>query len=127
MAKGDLLHVLAAADRTATTSSDDFFNSGYLGMAIVVNATAIAATETITVSLQYKIPGTSSYVQLAEFSAITAAGERVYVVYPGASDTTGATEVEIQAIATPYGDYKVTVTHSATGTHTYSVDVAMLP
>lgn len=124
---GDKIDVLSVSAGTATQNSEDFFNYGHRGMAILVDAAIIAATETVTITLHLKIPGTTDYVQMASFAAIGAAGERVYLIYPGIAETVAQSEVEIQALVTPYGDYKVTATHSSTGEHTYDVFVALIP
>lgn len=124
---GDVFNVLTVTAGTATQNSDDFFNFGYRGMALLVDAATVAGSETITLTLHMKIPGTSDYVQMASFGAISAAGERVFLIYPGIAETVAQSEVEIQALVTPYGAYKVTATHSSTGEHTYTVHVALIP
>ena len=127
MINGDLKELLSVAAGTATQNSDDFRNGRFKGMAILVDASVIADSETVTISVHMKIPGTTDYVQIANFAAISAAGEFIYLIYPGITETVAQSEVEIQALVTPYGDYKVTATHSSTGEHSYTVHVALIP
>lgn len=79
--------LLTSAARTATVATSEQKNPKYKGIILFVNVTAATGTSpTLTPHLQVVDPanGTAQDYVVAS-AAITGTGEKVYVIYPGAS------------------------------------------
>jgi hypothetical protein len=125
---------LASAARTTTTSSADVTNHNARGVVIAVDFTATPNNaETATVAIQAKDPVSSKYVTLTAFTALTASNlgatptteTYLYSLYPGAAETAATAKHEVQALALPR-TWRVSVTHSAGGSWTYSVGYSLI-
>jgi hypothetical protein len=112
--------LLASAARVATTSSADQVNYNARGVRVFVNVTVVPTVETLTVAVQEKDPVSGNYLTLIAAAADAASGQKVtLVVYPG------CIAVANVCANTPLGrTWRVTVTHSASGSFTYSCGFA---
>lgn len=79
--------VLASAARTASVNSEDFVNEDARGLHLYIYATALAATPSITVTIQGKDALTGTYYTLLAGTAITTAAPTAVImrVFPGAT------------------------------------------
>lgn len=112
----------ASAARTATVTGDAQLNRGHRGLHLIVDLTVLAAAETVTPKLQGQDPASGKWYDLLVGAAISATGTNVYKVYPGiAAVANGAASDVVPAT------WRVVLTHSSTGAHTYSVGVNLLP
>ena len=119
---------LTSAARTATTSSGTLVNYNAPGAMIFLNITANpGGAETLTLSVEVLGPISAGWTPITAFSAEAAAtnDEFLYTIYPGASETTAVALHYVQALALPRS-FRVTVTHSAAGSWTYSVAVSFI-
>ncbi len=107
---------LAAAARTATTASADFANPGWRGAHVIMNVTAVPGGDSITLNIQGKDPVSGNYYAILTGLAETTTGTKVYKVYPGigASANAAANDILPQI-------WRVSITHSAGTSFTYSV------
>ena len=118
---------LASAARVATTSGAGQTNFNARGVMLFLNVTANpGAAETLTVSIEFEDPVSGAFQALTAFAATaTANASYAYVLYPGAVETSLVAELEVQGLPLPR-NWRVTVTHSAAGSWTYSVGVAYI-
>lgn len=126
--------ILTSSARTATTSTTSVEGAGR-GLQIVLDITATPNNaETLTPSVQVYDPGSQKYVAYTAFTALTASGlgatptteTYVYTLYPSAAETAATAKHEVQALPLP-ANYRVTLTHSSTGSWTYTASVSELP
>lgn len=119
----DALTLLAAAARTATTSSPDQTNFNWRGLQVVLNVTAASGTGGLIVTVQGKDPVSGNYYNLnANPAGVTATGTYVYEVYPGVGAAGGGVTQRISGILPR--TFRVTVTAGDGSSYTYSVAVA---
>lgn len=125
---------LTSSARTATTSTGSTEGSGR-GLQIVLDVTATPNdSQTLTPSVQVYDPASQKYVTYTAFTALTASGlgasptaeTYVYTLYPAAAETAATSKHEVQALPLPAW-YRVTFTHSSTGSWTYTASVSELP
>ena len=122
--------LLASASRSADSSSNDVVNSGYRGVYLFLNVTAVAGGgQTISVYLQAKDPISGNYVYISSAPvAVSATGLFGLEFYPGVS---GGTNVAIGytlnrfAIHLPR-TWRAYVVHSGGGAFTYSLAASCL-
>jgi hypothetical protein len=123
--------VLASAARTATPTIANITNYNARGIRLFLNVTATPNNaETLTVSIEWVDPVSAAVKALTAFPAITAttlgaapaAGSRelVFELYPGAVETAAVANHEVQGGSLPRTLHPK-VTHSATGSWTYSL------
>jgi hypothetical protein len=126
--------LLASAARTTTTNSSDQTNYNATGVVISVDFTATPNNaETITVAIQAKDPVSAKYVTITAFTALTSSAlgatptteTYLYSLYPGAAETAATAKHEVQALALPR-TWRVLLTHSASGSWTYSVGYSLI-
>lgn len=108
--------LLASAARTATTSTSDIVRTSEQAIHIALIVTAVPTTETLTAKIEGKtISGT--YYTLVAGTASAATGTVILKVGRGIASVTNV------AIGDMLPDiYRVTITHSSTGSFTYSVE-----
>lgn len=123
------LTILPSASR-ADTNSVDYVNKKYIGAEFIVQQTAQGSTTAfVSVKVQGKIPGTTSYYTVGTITPATSATfSKRMKIYPGAStalDSTG-----LQPAPAPYAvnDYlpaiwRISSTNVSTSAVTYSVSV----
>ena len=119
--------LLASAARTATTSAIVQTNGENRGIILFLDVTVGAAAETLTLQVQMLDPVTAKWTDITAFPASAAAftGIKTFVVYPGAVETTVLANHEVAGIPLPTR-WRATITHSAAGSWTYSLGVAVI-
>lgn len=118
------LTLLSSAARTATTSSTDQVNYNARGVMVFFSITAIPGTDTVTLTIEAKDPIAGTYEALLAGVAESATGTKCYLVYPGASAAANGVDV-VNGFPLPR-TWRVTVTHSAAGSFTYSVAASLI-
>jgi len=121
--------LLSSAARTATTSSADQTNYNHRGVAVFLNVTANpGGVETLTVSIECKNSLGVTYNAVTTFAAITPAvnAQYIFVLYPGTTGFTATTGMQVQPIPLAARTFRVTVTHSAGGSWTYTLSAQLL-
>lgn len=127
--------ILASAARTATTNGADQTNYNGRGVALTINVTVEAATETLSLKVQGKDPISSNYFDIVDFGVVYNATTdaptitRTFVMYPGvlAADFIGITGngTSGKSGLLPR-TWRPVVTHSASGSFTYSLASAVI-
>jgi hypothetical protein len=77
--------VFASAERAGDTVSATFANYGYVGLHVIIDVTAITATPSVVFTIQGYSPLGDDYYTLLASAAITATGQTVLRVFPGAT------------------------------------------
>lgn len=113
------LTVFASAARTATESSDDFFNGGYKGLYVVIDATVDDGTASVVFKLEGKDVASGKYYTILESAAIASVSTTVLKVFPGATAVGNS-----DANSAVPGVWRVTATHADVESLTYSVGAA---
>lgn len=117
--------LLASAARTAETSSPDQNNYAAKGAIFFLRVSAITDTPSITLRVYTKDSISGQYGLLVEFGAVTAEGNYVYILYPGAVETAATANLEIQGLPLPR-TWKALITHADADSITYSVSCAVI-
>lgn len=118
--------LLASAGRTSTTPSAQQVNYNARGAMIFLNVTgAPGGGETLTPAIRGVDPVSSVQKALTAFGTITTNELRVFIIEPGALETTDAAGVEVQGLGLPR-DWDLNVVHSSTGLWTYSAGYSLL-
>lgn len=122
--------LLESKARTATTNSpDQFAFERTRGVRLYLNVTANpGGAETLTLQVQAKDPASDTWVNVTKFTAEPAAANALYQyeVYPGAVDTGTIDNYQIQGGSLPRV-WRARVTHSASGSWTYSLGAHLVP
>ena len=115
--------LLASAERTATTNTDDIsVPGGIRGVRVVIDVTAITDTPSVVPKIRAKDALSGQYIDLLEGAAITGTGTTALVVYPG----TAAVANEVADL--PLGSiFRVSLEHADTDAITYSVAADLVP
>lgn len=120
--------VLASAARTATTNSADQTNYNGRGVTVFLNVTANpGGAETLSLKIQAKDPVSSAYIDVADAGVLfTAAnGLKALTLYPGtlAADLVSG---DVGKSGVLPRTWRAVVTHSSTGSWTYSVGSSVI-
>lgn len=115
--------LLASAARTATTSSADQVNYNNRSLYVFFSITAVPGIESVTLTVAVKDPIAGTYETILSGAAETATGTKCYLVSPGIGVAAGGVDV-VSGYPVPR-DYRITVTHSASGSFSYSVGFAL--
>lgn len=117
--------LLASAARTATIGSPDQTNFNGRGVLFTLNVTVEAAAETLSLKIQAKDPVSGAYADYIDFGVIynaasAAPGAFIAVAYPGliAADLVSGAIGKSAALPRVW---RAVVTHSASGSWTYSL------
>jgi len=110
----------SSAARTATVSGSDVVNPRWRGLIVTLDVTAVTATPSITLTIEYKDPASGKYEALLVGAAVTTTGTHTYIVYPGGDVTAAEDIVEVQGVPLPYR-FRITMTHADADSITYSV------
>jgi len=113
--------VLASAARTATTNSADQTNYNARGVHVLLNVTVVPGVDTVTLSIQGKDLLSGAYYTLLTGPAVVATGMNVYKVFPGITAVANGTASDVLPRT-----WRVSVTHSAATSFTYSVGAALV-
>lgn len=121
----DFIVIAPSAARTVTYSpGEQPANYKHRGVLLVVDLTAVAATETITPAIDFYDDISGKWINLITGTAIGSNGTASYLVYPGVG-TAAAGITKVAGFCLPRR-WRVTITHSASGAHTYSVGAHLL-
>lgn len=113
--------LLASAARLATTSTADQIKTTIKGIHLFIVVTAAPGVETLTVTVQGK-DANGNYYTILESASSAAVSTRRLTVYPAF-----AASANVSISDTLPDIWRVTVTHSAKGSFTYSLVVNTLP
>lgn len=116
--------LLASAARTSTTSSTDQVNYNARGAIVYFSITAVPTVETVTLTVTAKDPIAGTYETLLTGAAEAGVATKCYMLYPGAGAAANGVDV-VNAYPLPR-TWRITVTHSASGSFTYSVGYALI-
>lgn len=113
--------LLASGARTATTTTDAQDALQAMGIVLYVDWTVQAGAETITPTIQAQDPASGKWMDFViPSAALSAVGVYVLVAYPAA--LTGHTVANFtKSNAVLPRTWRLVITHSSTGAHTYSV------
>lgn len=114
--------VLASAARTATNNSQNQGNRFCRGGVFVIDMTAVPGVDTVTFAVEGFDPISSKYFPILTSAAIVAVSTVVLRVYPG---LVAAANLAVNDVL-PAG-WRVTATHSAGTSFTYSVAAMLVP
>ena len=116
--------LLASAARTADTSTPEQVNSAYKGVLLLLRITAVSGTGGLILRLETREEGGSTWAVMSNnYTAITATGLHVFVMYPGGSSAP-AGAVAFSGVL-PYR-WRVRVQHSDGSSYTYSLRAVLL-
>ena len=119
--------LLASAARTATTvASPPNPDKWHRGVRLFLNFTVQAGAETITPQVEWVDPVSGNARAITAFAAVSATGTYVYELHPGSLETAATANHEVQGGSLPQS-WQVRVTHSASGSHTYSLGYCLVP
>lgn len=109
--------------RTASFNGADNRKAGQniRGVKVVLDITAVPGVDTVLLTIQAKDPVSGKYVTLLAGVAEAGVATRVYTVYPGLVAAANAVASDVVP-----DDYRVTMTHSAVTSFTYSIGVVEL-
>lgn len=122
----DAVTVLASEARTATATSEVVRNGlGARGVMLLLNVTAQTDTPNISaLALQVKVGSTWTTVYSFTGLTINAAGQKTFLIYPGAASAAGWTAAPLQGPCP--GEFKIVVTHDDADSITYSLTAEFL-
>jgi hypothetical protein len=113
--------LLPSAARTATTATEALDNPDASGVLLILDATVIAAAESITPQLQTFDEASQAWVTITSaFTAVSTVTTNVLVIYPSALTNVVATVGQAKNMVLPRV-WRVNCVHSSTGSHTYSL------
>lgn len=126
--------LLASAARTATNSTPVQTDFEHTGVRLFLNVTANpGGAETLAVQVEMVDPvaykdGTVVSRAVTAFAATAAAANDTYVyeLYPGSVETSATASHEVQGGSLPTL-WRVKVTHSASGSWTYTLGYDLIP
>lgn len=113
--------LLSSAVRTATTNSTTQTNYNGRGVSIIINVTVAPAVETLTLAVQVQDSISGTWVTMQTGAAMTGTGTTRIVLYPGIGAVSNLAFSDVLART-----WRVLVTHSASGSWTYSVSSAVI-
>ena len=107
---------LSAAARTATTTSATLYRQNASSLAVILNVTAVPTVETLTMKIQGLTASGVTY-DILTGTASAATGKVVLSIGSGLTTTANV------SAGLPLPDaFQIVVTHSASGSFTYSVE-----
>lgn len=116
------LTLQASAAKTATVTLPVVNLPAARGLHLIVDLTVLAAAETVTPKIQGQDPASGKFYDILVCTAISATGTNVYKVGPGIGQVAGIAAADHVPAAV-----RVVLTHSSTGSHTYSVGLVVFP
>lgn len=105
----------ASAARTATPTAAEFDASGYHGLHLVIDVTAVTATPSVVPTVDFYDDLSGKWVNLLTGIAITATGTTRLTVYPGV-----AAVVNVSASDCVHGRLRLVLTHGDADSVTYT-------
>jgi len=116
--EGDLL---ASAARTASTTSEWFYNSDFRGVHVTINVTAVVSSPSVTFKIQGLDRTSGNTYDLLASAAITGTGQTELKVYPGLTASANAVASDVLP-----RDWRISATHGNGNSITYSVGFSAL-
>lgn len=117
---------LPSAVRAAATATDWFYNNGtFKGILAFLDITVVPGVQTIQLNIETEDVLTGVLQTYAVGTTRVGTGNTYFLLYPGAVETIGIGNLEVQALPLP-GKWRIRVTHSGAGNFTYSVSVQQL-
>ena len=114
--------IYTSAARTATSSVDrDDRHHPRVGMHLIIDVTAIAATPSVVPSIQGYDATSNKYYDILVGAAITATGTTVLKVFPGATPAANTVANDFMP-----GRWRLLMTHADADSITFSVAVQMM-
>lgn len=113
--------VLSSASRSATTNSTAQTNYNGRGVSLIINVTVAPAIETLTLAIQVQDSISGTWISIQTGAAMTGTGTTRLVVYPGIGSVANLAFSDILART-----WRVAITHSASGSWTYSVSAVTI-
>jgi hypothetical protein len=120
--------LLASAVRTTTTSSSDQTNATASGVMLILNVSANpGGAETLSLKIQAKDPVSGNYLDIADAGVLftAASGTKALVIRPGIIAADQVSGVIGKSVVLPR-NWRAVVTHSSSGSWTYSVGSSVL-
>jgi hypothetical protein len=115
------LDVYTSAARTASGNSGDQVNLHARGVEVVIDMTAVPTIQTVTFTIEGKDETSGKYYTLLASAAIVAVSTVVLRVFPGATAAANlSANLQLPRV------WRVSTTHSAAGSFTYSVGANLL-
>lgn len=108
--------VLASAARTATTTSDTFTNLHSRRAHIIIDVTVAPGVDTVTPKIEGYDAVSGKYYTLLTGAAISSTGTTVLKIGPGLAASANVSAADFLPLK-----WRVTMTHSAGTSFTYSV------
>lgn len=112
--------LLASAARTSTTNTADQTLFNGRGAVLFLDITVVPGVETVTLAVQIKDPASGKYISILTSAPQATTGTTIYAVYPGVTPA-GGIAISFQLTHT----WRVLLTHSASGSFTYSLGGAV--
>jgi hypothetical protein len=118
--------LLASAVRAATATTDPQQNQDARGILMYLNFTVQAGAETLTPEIQGYDPGSDTWATIhTAYTALSATGTYLLALFPAALSQVPATTGQGKNMVLPR-TWRVVVTHSSTGNHTYSLSYSLI-
>jgi|ETNvirenome_6_85_1030632.scaffolds.fasta_scaffold01368_15 hypothetical protein len=115
--------ILASAARTATATSDGYNVPGMQALILFLDVTAESSTPQLTLSIEMKMPKSTTYEQVCAFTQISLSGAAQYVLIAGpgllAAGVNGTNAQGLQTYVPP--QWRVVVTAADADSATYSL------
>lgn len=114
--------LLASAARTASVNTADQINRGHRGLHLVIDATASAATPSVTFTIQGKDATSGQYYTILASAAVTGTGTTVLRVFDGATASANVTANDVLPAT-----WRLSVSAADADSLTYSVGASLIP
>lgn len=113
--------LLPSVARTAAVVSPDIWTyPGEIGLIVVIDCTAVAATPTATFTIEGKDPTSSKYYTILASAGITTTGTTVLRVHPQLTAVANTVAKDLLPAI-----FRVSVAHGDTDSITYSVSASI--
>jgi hypothetical protein len=111
--------LLASASRTTTQTSSDLSTKGWRGLHVILDVTDVAASPSVTVTINGKDPASGKYYLLLSGAAVVTAVTNVYKVAPGITATANVSASDVLPAT-----IQVVVTANNANAGTYSLGMS---
>lgn len=115
--------LIPSAAYTATPNSKQFPIADADGIVVILSATAVTATGSLTLKIEGVDPLSGATWTILTSAAVTAVGTTIYKVHPNLPAASGTWGSGVQDVVPPY--VRVTVTHANGVSVTYSVSAVV--
>ncbi len=111
----------ASVARTATPTAAEFNASGYHGLHLVIDVTAVTATPSVVPTVDFYDELSGKWCNLLTGSAITATGTTVLKIYPGITAAANAAASDVV-----HGRLRLAMAHGDSDSATYTAAVHLI-